>query len=1077
MRPLASLVATIFISGAALAAELPAEVAKLVKSRDYVAAAKAAASAKVDGETRAAIDALSSAKGWVVKGAAAGKRRPVTVVMMGQKMRGRLTAADDESYTVKASGMTQKIKWSETDDDRFYFIVAKYADDNKGADHLALARIAIYLGVADQAEKELALALRQDPALSAEAKAVRDALGSAPPAGGGGTTARRPRPAGPGGGTASDVTTASGGKVSFGNLKVKLTVGEYGNAKRVGAPVSGGIPFARGKLKVADLGRMVLADRSGNFVASLQKPVPLVRWPDGSVKWLLVDFLADVPAGGKAEFTLGLGARAGGKAPVIRISDGGGGYTVDTGVLKAVINKSRFTFIEKAWVDADSNGSYGSDELVVSGPGEMFIDLDAAPPGPADSGASNYPNRWYFGMEGGNWLRESKTDKTVRYAASKSEYKITPFRIGATHAVFKLEGWHSNGAGRKFGKYSIFLHFYAGSSHVRASHTWIMTGDPNKNFIRRMAIELPFAGKGDSYSYAFGGPYEKPGTPITLNRNQPPYRPIVKGPSEAITGSVSRSGSAAIVSIGPDKYYHNVPDTQDLRVEYTVYKDGKPAKKGYSPSGWGDISDGTVGLAMGVRDFWREHPKEIKYRDGKMAVYMWPDHGGKTLDLRRRYPEVRGAGPKRGGSFGRRARRVFGRPGSSVGVAKTTELFFQFHGGKHNRGKVDTTFRSFQDPLMPFAGGEYNCATGVMASLHPYDMKNFPRTENYIDLTYAWPIRSQQEYSWYGWLDYGDHLIEYESLNWELDVRPNNGLYANWGYSGWVQEGYRYGQWMFAQYMRSGRYEYFREADTWLRHHRDVDCVWWDKPDDGPRPNDNKGANRLGGGHRHDQQHWGTYMTGYGIPLMATTHHYVLTGDGRDLDTLPKNIDWILHHCRDENRSHYAAAYAATLLGDDKLMQQCLSSNLAAGNSYGRNLYCSGMGLMLLDAHTGGAPAIRSKLKAYANMNDVEACYIQGYLAKNGEASYASRAKSNWNKIFPAKRVRSQYFGWAARRPANFRDAFSPDIVTVPVMKWPLRMIEKVQFDAPNGMGNNPSRNSYCAQLMWVMDMMGQEPK
>ena len=37
----------------------------------------------------------------------------------------------------------------------------------------------------------------------------------------------------------------------------------------------------------------------------------------------------------------------------------------------------------------------------------------------------------------------------------------------------------------------------------------------------------------------------------------------------------------------------------------------------------------------------------------------------------------------------------------------------------------------------------------------------------------------------------------------------------------------------------------------WVRHHRDVDCVFWDTPDDGPRPGDNNGGDRYGGGHRH----------------------------------------------------------------------------------------------------------------------------------------------------------------------------------------------------------------------------------
>lgn len=862
-----------------------------------------------------------------------------------------------------------------------------------------------------------------------------------------------------------------------GAISIPIRVDEPAQVARKAAPVSGGIPIPRGLLPDRTLEALRLVDRNGKLVSSFQRPVVLGRWDDGSARWLLLNFLADVPSAGSAAFTLTAGAAVPAPRGGITVRETAEAFTVDTGKLKAVINKQRFTFLEEIWVDANGDGTYAAAEQVVDGPGEMFIDLDAQPPGPADAGERDYPDTWRFGMEGGNWLRASQSAESVRYRASAGEYTASLFRSGSTETIVKLEGWHRSEAGRQFGKYSLYIHFNADQDAIKVSHTWIMTGDPDKNFIRRMAIEVPVGFPGESLDYAFGGPYERTGKPQVLNPGLDtiPYVPIELDSSDVISGSIKRSEEAYLLSVGPEKYYHNVPADTDLRVEFEVVANGVSRKKGYHPSGWASISNGKLGITMGIRDFWREHPKEMQYKDGKMGVYLWPDHGDRTLDLRRRYPEVRGPGPKRGGSFGKAARREFNAAGSAVGVAKTTDLFFRFHAGNHQTAKVDDAFRAFQDPLRPFADPAWNCATGVVGPILPYDPKRFARIENYVDLSFAWPLRSAQEFKWYGMLDYGDHLLEYESINWELSVPENPGVFQNWGYSGWMQEAYRTGQWMFIQYLRSGRPHYFREADTWLRHHRDVDCCFWDTPDDGPRPDDNKGGNRLGGGRRHDQQHWGAYMTSYGIPSIAVAHHYFLTGDGRDLDAMRAYCPWLLHHNRFENEGILSVLYMADALGDEALIKEALTRRVKPGVGYGRLIFDSGMALMLHDINTNGS--VRDRLAEWAAIDDPSATFVRAYLYSHGETQYRERLLKDLEALFPAKSVRSRYFAWAPRQPTDFRDAFSADVMPGGVWTMPFRTLEKLVFDAPHGMGNNTARNQLVSQLLWLMPLAEGEYK
>lgn len=90
--------------------------------------------------------------------------------------------------------------------------------------------------------------------------------------------------------------------------------------------VTVGLPFPRGALQVDD--RLSLVGADGRQVALQAEP--LARWPDGSVKWLLLDFLC--PAGGPdvGRWTL----RGGGvtsTTSLLRVKESAGGVVIDTG--------------------------------------------------------------------------------------------------------------------------------------------------------------------------------------------------------------------------------------------------------------------------------------------------------------------------------------------------------------------------------------------------------------------------------------------------------------------------------------------------------------------------------------------------------------------------------------------------------------------------------------------------------------------------------------------------------------------------------------------------------------------------
>ncbi len=107
----------------------------------------------------------------------------------------------------------------------------------------------------------------------------------------------------------SDVSNLAGPQVlpASGSSGTAMIVEEHNGIARGGEVLSGGVPFAVGKL--ASLSGLCVKDSSGNAVPA-QFSV-LNRWwspnYDDSIKWLQVVFPADVAAGGSSTYYLTTG--------------------------------------------------------------------------------------------------------------------------------------------------------------------------------------------------------------------------------------------------------------------------------------------------------------------------------------------------------------------------------------------------------------------------------------------------------------------------------------------------------------------------------------------------------------------------------------------------------------------------------------------------------------------------------------------------------------------------------------------------------------------------------------------------
>lgn len=101
-----------------------------------------------------------------------------------------------------------------------------------------------------------------------------------------------------------------------------------------GEPVSVAIPFPKGKADYEDLSRFSI--RKGGELYPAQYKVT-ADWEDGSIKWLLINFLADLPANKAVDYWFcqeDVPIRP--LSPIVFVKDGH--ILIDTGSVRAVLN-------------------------------------------------------------------------------------------------------------------------------------------------------------------------------------------------------------------------------------------------------------------------------------------------------------------------------------------------------------------------------------------------------------------------------------------------------------------------------------------------------------------------------------------------------------------------------------------------------------------------------------------------------------------------------------------------------------------------------------------------------------------
>lgn len=622
-------------------------------------------------------------------------------------------------------------------------------------------------------------------------------------------------------------------------------------------PVTRGVPLPEG----------VLIDTNGLGVVSPDGArVPtqcrvLGRWPDGSAKWALVDFQADPVSSGRAVYALS-GETAGETsnlpappppARTVRIEETDQDLHVDTGALCFRVSRRRYgLFHSVSLAHATHDTPTRAHPVAVQGGDAWARIIESA----SDGGLK----RRLYGPGG-----------HCRASLAGDSYAVSVEEQGPLRVVIRMESaleadipMHHY-AGYRPVRCITRVHVYAGHAFVRILQTHVFTCNPREAEIEDLALNVPAicavpeAASGSGLGYAFGLNGVEAGTLETDELLK-----IAQKKDNAVQISRGRPGFETEIAVGE------------------------------ACEGWATVGDGISGVGVACRNMAEEYPRAIEVTgDGRITVYARHDPDGSRLSLARYAEEVswhEGEGVYADGT----------------GIAKTTEYYVHYFEEERRDDAIEMLRCALSQPHVAVSSewmARCEVAGGFVVSLYSEAGDSGDQTDPEPDdqadpnvgdqaaqkvdrkrevtahrevlqaadrmLTgFAdWVARNIRIGRWYGFLDYGDVLVDWDDDENDWKHRGRWG----WCNSEWDP---RHAVWI--QYLRTGDPRYYVLAEAMTRHSMDVDTCHWHPF----RPY------MAGGCYRHGVDHFSDEPCASHTFIDNWMDYYYLTGDGRALEVL-----------------------------------------------------------------------------------------------------------------------------------------------------------------------------------------------
>lgn len=647
---------------------------------------------------------------------------------------------------------------------------------------------------------------------------------------------------------------------------------------REGAPILLGLPFPKGALRSPDEVRVLVPD--GREIPAQVTEVSTWEPADESVKWAWIFFFAEAFDTYIIEYGPGvrrlavraphaIGAPTVGNARVSIVNNQGerGFAEITTGPLRLLVRKGEGGFLHRVDLDLEGHGFDASD-VIAEGPVGRGSFLDLLD----DAGLD--PSRAFI----------------TRTVVEKGS--------GPLHAILRIEGEYRYArADNNPAPFVMRLHAYAGKPYIRVLHTFVYTGVPDKHRLQG-GEHAHVATQGERIRR------EEPGDPgwtqpndriaaagLALDVKLSSRRQVhvayregkwwQEGARRLWARSISTAREVSWLQSGPKPTrLPPVPEsTPERRVEGFFAHldiDGQTVVRAERAEGWMDITDERWGVAIGIRHFLEEYPKEIRWDAPERATaFLWS-------------PRVEPM------SFARWSSELEYEDGSegtvenwAQGLAKTSEVIFYFHKGATSPEEIERTMSYVLDPPIARADPTWYAESGVYGRFAPRS-ERFPEFERALDYKFQWWLFNQRWVPWFGMFDYGDGKWNFDGEKWDV----------------WVCNEPAVDFMLWLHFLRTGDRRFYLAAEAASRHAMDVDNTHWpadptyygetnsalDFWETLKRP---PGTKYLGIGRRHGVQHWSRALSAH-VWVAGWIASYYIAGYHRGLEVAVQTAETYL---------------------------------------------------------------------------------------------------------------------------------------------------------------------------------------
>jgi len=219
--------------------------------------------------------------------------------------------------------------------------------------------------------------------------------------------------------------------------QVRANILEEVGSARSSAHITFGFPFP--EKAIFDASHIRIMDGKSREVPA--QITPTVRWPDDSLKWVLVDVLRPMAANEDSELIVEFGSKVASAKLTAKVSvqQSASEITVVTGPLKAVIDTKHFNVLRDVWIDRSGKGRFTDAQRVAS-----------------------------WGPDG---VRLVDGEGKLYNTAALMPDKITLEENGPGKVVVRVDGKYGAADGKNYMRYVTRMTFLAGSPVVTVAHT------------------------------------------------------------------------------------------------------------------------------------------------------------------------------------------------------------------------------------------------------------------------------------------------------------------------------------------------------------------------------------------------------------------------------------------------------------------------------------------------------------------------------------------------------------------------------------------------------------------------------